>query len=196
MSEADFRLSIAVQIAKREGTPRVHGNGFIQLDVAPDTRLHVWGHRDIPRQSSYTGIHDHVFGFRSKVVVGRVFQVKYSRCPKAFGKMYRIFTPMTREGEDTVLVPADAPLIRLDHAHIRMVEQGSYYTMQPGEVHETVSDGWAATIMTKTRRRPHAVARVFVPEGRAPDNDFNRNAALSPEKCWNIIEEVTAGAFL
>lgn len=186
MDETDLRMLIA----QRRGEPRVHGNGFIQLDVAPDIRLHVWGHPDIPRQARYTGVHDHTFGFRSSVLRGRVFQVTYSRCSKSFGKSYRIYNPVTREGEDTVLVDSGAPSIRIDTAHIGLITQGKTYQMQPGAIHATVSDGMAATLMHKTKRVPDAVARVFVPEGVEPDNNFNRNHVLNSSDCWRIIEQV------
>jgi hypothetical protein len=35
-------LKKLLQAAQREAVPRVHGNGFIQLDLEPDLRLHVW----------------------------------------------------------------------------------------------------------------------------------------------------------
>src|SRR3546814_6146607 len=68
-------------VRERGGRPRVHGNGFIQLDLTERGRLHIWGAPRIPRQKTATPIHDHVFGFESTVAVGRpvnlVFRIVY-----------------------------------------------------------------------------------------------------------------------
>ena len=82
--------------------PRVHGNGFIQLDLTERSRLHVWGDPRIPRQKVSTPIHDHVFGFTSTIIVGRLINVIYDVELRRFGD-FNIFTPEIREGEDTVL---------------------------------------------------------------------------------------------
>ena len=50
-----------------DARPRVHPNGFIQLDISPRKRFHIWAHPDIPqsgREDKEEDIHDHVFGFR------------------------------------------------------------------------------------------------------------------------------------
>src|SRR5665213_567737 len=60
--------------------PRVHGNGFIQLDVDPVTRIHFWGHHEIPRAKPMTPVHDHVFDFTSAVTKGWVLNINYDSC--------------------------------------------------------------------------------------------------------------------
>lgn len=40
--------------------PRIHGNGFLQIDLDPLRRMHVWDHR-WPRQIRDSSIHDHAF---------------------------------------------------------------------------------------------------------------------------------------
>lgn len=60
--------------------PRVHGNGFIQLDVTPRTRLHFWS-PEIPRQKVATPIHDHVFGFVSYVIDIMSFETQEQPLP-------------------------------------------------------------------------------------------------------------------
>ena len=62
-------VNLINELKERGISPRVHGNGFIQVDLTHDTRLHVWGDKRIPRQNTYTPIHDHVFGFKSHLVV-------------------------------------------------------------------------------------------------------------------------------
>ena len=41
--------------------PRLHGNGFIQLDLGDDQRLHIWSPDLPPAQRVSTQIHDHQF---------------------------------------------------------------------------------------------------------------------------------------
>ncbi len=56
---------------------RVHGNGFIQIDISSLTRVHVFGHPLIPRQLTPTPIHDHRFGFHSMVLAGCLVNVDW-----------------------------------------------------------------------------------------------------------------------
>ncbi len=49
--------------------PRIHGNGFIQVDLDELHRLHLWDVM-IPRQSVDSSIHDHAFGFESRTLQG------------------------------------------------------------------------------------------------------------------------------
>jgi len=64
------------------GRPRVHGNGFVQLDLTERSRLHIWGDPRIPKQKVATPIHDHVFGFESTIIVGRVISLTYAVTPR------------------------------------------------------------------------------------------------------------------
>ena len=57
---------------------RVHGNGFLQLDLPDDCRLHIFAHPALPSQRQSTHIHDRRFGFGSKVLRGRLVNVCYS----------------------------------------------------------------------------------------------------------------------
>src|SRR3546814_5268128 len=91
-------------VRERGGRPRVHGNGFIQLDLTERGRLHIWGDPRIPRQKTATPIHDHVFGFESTVVVGRLVNLVFSIVYCESGG-FEVYAPSIREGEDTVLGP-------------------------------------------------------------------------------------------
>lgn len=176
--------------------PRVHGNGFVQLDLVPGTRLHIWGDRRIPQQNTYTGIHDHTFGFFSMCLVGRVFQLPYVPADDGIsigmrrtvtGRAYKVYTPVPRDGEDTVL-HFDGIKMNLVRQRPRVIEAGETYGMFAREIHETVADRLAVTIMTKTEERAEGRAKVFVPDGKHPDNSFNRNA-FDDTILWQIIEE-------
>lgn len=177
----------------RGNSPRVHGNGFIQLDLESGARLHVWGHSMVPRQKVDTGIHDHRFAFISRVIVGRVMNVEwntinYNFAPDNPSITHKIYEPSVREGEDTVL-SYTGQVVAAYPSMTRTVLAGQAYTMEPRQFHETISDRPSITIMRKTYEVPSHVARVLVPIGKEPDNEFNRND-FDTKKLWQVIEEV------
>lgn len=180
---------------KRRGIrPRVHGNGFIQLDLTDTTRLHVWGDKRIPRQNVYTPIHDHVFGFKSTLIVGRLINVVYGFHRQEFGD-YRVYEPSIREGEDTVLA-ATKERVRVFPIRADIVEQNTgnkNYEMDPFIFHETFVTEPSITIIQKTgptlAQGATVKPRVLVRYDQEPDNEFNRYAA-DPELLWRIIERV------
>ena len=55
-------LRQALVRARRVATPRVHPNGFIQLDLNAEgtLRLHVWPDGPFPKQRSDSTIHEHI----------------------------------------------------------------------------------------------------------------------------------------
>lgn len=180
-------------------SPRVHGNGFIQVDLwGPGSRLNVWGHPDIPRQRVSTAIHDHRFGFVSTCIRGQIVNFTYEvgeRCPAG----YDVYEPRPRKGEDTELVRVDGPL-RLTAVRGSILSAEGYggvpraYAVAPGEVHEADPlGGPAATVMTKTITWDDYRPRVFVPSLLRPDNDLDRNAHDAGD-LWRIVREVLEGS--
>src|SRR5512146_542220 len=107
-----MRLIDYLQSRTTDYSPRVHGNGFIQLDITPTVRLHLWGDARIPRQRVATTIHDHAFGFTSRVVLGslnhRVVHLAPASEADLFASEAMVYQPHrvhTRHGEDTGLQP-------------------------------------------------------------------------------------------
>ncbi len=155
------------------GTPRLHGNGFIQLDLAHDQRFHVWS-PDLPRQSVSTQIHDHRFSFSSEVVLGllshTVYEVNYG-----VNETHSIYTAKKRNKDDTVLVKADMDCWPRIVSEVKLAA-GSTYTFSWGTFHESGADRLTATIMTKTIVFHSHTPRVLVPKDSEPDNEFDRYA--------------------
>lgn len=186
---------------QRCAKPRVHQNGFIQVDVDKDTRLHFWGHPDIPRQKVRTDIHDHVYGFTSSVLIGRLFNIVYHNSEEKYGD-YEVYIPQFREGDDTMLVPygqrmhISAPeiqIVRVAYNEANRWNNINTYSMRPKEFHETFAPEPTVTLMKKTVR-VQGVARILVPVGKEPDNDFNRYTMLDDQTLWNIIDDIVAVA--
>ncbi len=174
--------------------PRVHGNGFIQIDLTDRSRLHVWGDTRIPRQTVSTQIHDHVFGFESTIIVGRLINVVYEVETCEHGD-YRVYVPEVRKGEDTILKPTSMQVV-VEPFHVDMIDWNSgnrKYGTMPFEFHESFApDGPAATIIVKDdltqAQGAKAKPRVLCPIGQEPDNVFNRYDA-DEDLLWRIIED-------
>lgn len=180
-------------VRNRGVKPRVHGNGFIQLDLANDVRMHVWGDDRIPKQVTETPVHDHMFAFRSFVLRGSLFNRQFMWMESRdiydhIQSTHMVHRAQVREKEDTVLMPT-GELGRL--ALISEHEVTRSYQMTPLAIHESVAEALAVTVIVKqglTLAQGGASPRVFVPLGVKPDNDFNRYAT-SEDKLWQIIHE-------
>lgn len=175
--------------------PRVHGNGFVQLDLTPNTRLHVWGDERIPKQASPTPIHDHVFGFTSRVILGTIGNLRYDvGTPGPVRSMYDAYTydvhkAVVHDREDTALVPT-GEVVGLQNYPIHWYGTGETYSMRPGDLHETVVHELTVTVIEKTPPAPgqSTQPRIFVPYGRQPDNEFRRYN-FEPDLLWQIVAD-------
>jgi hypothetical protein len=198
---------------ERGAVPRVHPNGFIQLDLADDgtrvapARLHVWPDRtDIPRQSVVTTIHDHKFNMRSSVVKGRLVQLRYpvsvapSHSRSGFMPGWR-FThevhvatehpdPERAKNRETILGPTGV-FVHVGIPSTEIVEAGRSYAQPRYTFHDTAWHGLTATIMEKGKEDSSYNPRVLVPIGHEPDNSFVR-AHVDLDLCWNYIERAVA----
>jgi hypothetical protein len=181
--------------------PRVHGNGFVQLDITPRARLHVWGHRQIPKAKVETPIHDHIFGFRSWGLAGLLRNIIYDLDPTRDD--FEMYKPRIREGEDTVLAPTGIKVgVKTRKLDVIVPKDDTgrgerlpdSYDMHPWDFHETQVEGSTATLILKDgdtlAQRPDGIQpTVLVPKGVKPDPEFSRYTA-EPEQLWQIIREV------
>ena len=182
--------------------PRVHENGFLQIDLDQRRRLHVWGHPEIPRQRTWHPIHDHVFSFTSTVIVGRVVNVVYRPKEHPVGRyeMWQAQPPRRVGSQDTKLAlvptkdPAHGKRYDLVAEHVDVVHAGESYSMKRFDFHETVPVEPSITVMEKdgntlaerpTGHRPY----VAVPVGVEPDNAFDRDS-YSRDFLMRIFMEV------
>lgn len=194
------RIEDLRDLRDRSVRPRVHGNGFIQLDLDHERRLHIWGHPDIPKQEVATPIHDHAFGFHSEILVGRLVNVVYDfleLLSPTKGDAWNVYEPVPRHNEDTILeFTGEQGAVRIGYTILLIAGNHflSEYDFEPFIFHEMFAPEPSATIITK---RELTVAenlngykpRVLVPLGEEPDNSFDRYDN-DPEDLWRIIEEV------
>lgn len=167
----------------------LHGLGFLQVILPGNQRLHVW-HPDLPKRTCFkdSNIHDHRFGFISKVLIGTQVNQLY-RDTTGLGDLTH--WSFLHEGERTQfgnrpwvmdyrcrLEPVGAP---------RIIKAGESYEMNPYMLHATECDGVTVTLMTKTHEE-NTGAHSFCKIGIKPDVDFDRKQ-WSQERLWSVFTE-------
>ena len=177
-------------------SPRIHGNGFIQLDIGENYRVNFWGHKDIPKQDVDTSIHDHEFDFISVILKGYLLNTKYD---KVIGNTHKVYVPKISEGHNTKLIytKTDTAIRESEVEQIFFVDildlktKKSYY-MLAGELHQTQAFKPAVTLMKKIPKpsfiKKHS-ATVLVKAGERPDNKFDRHS-YENDFIWDLIEKI------
>lgn len=173
------------------GDPRVHPNGFIQLDLNRSDRLHVWHPRNPYRQKTYHTVHDHVFGFASICFSGRLVNVAYDVSPDPAGT-HVLWQAECTDGEESVLRPATGEPVRLRYRYAEVVQPGETYNFPAFQFHEPLFGEPSLTIIRKHDKTAHEGnplhPLIAVPIGVVPDNDFRRDA-VDVDVLWDLIEE-------
>ncbi len=155
--------------------PRIHPNGFIQLDLDEDgrKRLHVW-RNDLPRQTVYTPVHNHRFDFTSTTIAGALTNMTFDFQEPSEGTPHRQWVVRRNpESEETQLVPTDL-LIGLVATSVALMRPGDGYEFAAGAFHETGFVHNTVTIIDKSDPVDGIESAVMVPEGIEPDNTFTR----------------------
>jgi hypothetical protein len=171
------------QVYESGAVPRVHGNGFIQVDLNNEgtRRLHVW-HENLPRQKVATPIHDHVFDMQSTVILGTLIHEEFTWRRHPDGD-FLFYQARREEGtQNTTLQPA-LPLssgtvpVFIKRTQRLVMLPGSTYFFPSGRLHLSDHVGLTATIMEKINSPSgYGSPRVLVPVGQEPDNEFHRDA--------------------
>lgn len=155
--------------------PRVHPNGFIQLDLDDEgkRRLHVW-RNDLPRQKVYTPVHNHRFDFTSETIVGTLSNITFELGDIDQGPAHREWiVRRDPSSEETQLVPTSG-VVGLMAVSATLIPPGNGYEFFAGAFHETGFIHNTVTIINKTEPVPGIESAVLVPEGIEPDNTFTR----------------------
>jgi hypothetical protein len=198
------------EIVKQGKNPRVHPNGFIQLDLGEveddwhkshkrghsgaATRLHIWNPPgiELPHQGTTNEIHDHVFDMRSTIVRGALEQRLYEfvtldDLPDDYEPTHELYQAVYKKSGDSRLQSTGKKgALRLDRFF--SVSQGSSYVQPAFTLHDTGTPfGLVVTYMEKTEIHD-GDAHVVCPIDQPPDNSFDRASAMSEEDLWQAIE--------
>lgn len=190
MFARELALQLVNNVLRAGARPRLHPNGFIQLDLTVDgtIHLHVWPDPplDLPgMQKTKHPIHDHCFVMESIVLKGCITNLLY-RKRVALGDpatipVYRSYRAhnIAHEGgpDDTVLLPYEGDhLYCLEEASAQVVKAGESYYMPAMELHDSRVEGLTVTLMTKASVVRGYRPRIAVPLPIEPDNSFRREA--------------------
>lgn len=179
--------------------PRLHPNGFVQLDLIPngDVRLHVWPDEPLQAQATRHPIHDHAFDMESVVLLGRMTNVLYTSFPVeqvAFAGLFPFYVlhsvhSLGHDTTETILKPVSGTqnLVALHERRRVEVEAGQTYCMPAAVLHDSQPHGLTTTIMTKARFQRGYRPLVAVPLGVHPDNEFRR--ATDETKLLQVINK-------
>jgi hypothetical protein len=171
--------------------PRVHPNGFLQLDLPDQHRLHIWPDAlELPRPAVDMPIHDHTFSFASTILTGSLTNIVHEPVLDDEGgyHMYEIL-PFVATGRHTPFERTDANRYRFDVTETETNTPGQKYDFAAFRFHESVPHGLTATVICigafdRTRR-----ARVGCPIDQVPDGSFRRDC-LEDEVLWSIIGQL------
>lgn len=169
--------------------PRIHPNGFIQLDISDNLRLHVWVKEPLAKRKVDTPIHDHPFGFDSFVIYGQIGNVIYDVLPSTNGtyNVYQVM-PYTTIREDAPL-ERDKSSYELQRTKEFWTNEGERYHLEPYVFHETKISDLSATIIRVAPFDSRIPARVLCHSSMSPDRLFDRYA-VDQSVLWGVIEEV------
>lgn len=185
--------------------PRVHPNGFVQLDLAPvekswdaskkrghsgaSRRLHIWNPPgiELPHQKTVNEIHDHVFDMKSTVVRGLLYQRLYwfvvgAEEPPSH-ELYRAVYDSSNSRLEALGVKG-----QLRHYRSFPVGSGDSYTQPAFSLHDSDVPPGVTTITVMEKTEIHeGDASVVCKLGHPPDNDFNRATAVKKHDLWVAI---------
>ncbi|OAJ60567.1 hypothetical protein A6V36_01875 [Paraburkholderia ginsengiterrae] len=167
-SAADL-LSGALKAVDREDhsavTVQQHPLGFLcvkwNIDASRSLRIHVWGQDMRYRQEPNWPIHDHIFSFKSVILLGKVQNKIYTLSEQGKGRMCKIFeVDYTRE-QSTLIATGDPAMLTMTSATV--YEEGQTYEMQSGILHRTaLRSSFAVTVLATTLVRSQFGARPRV----------------------------------
>lgn len=177
---------------------RVHGNGFVQIDVPEldDLRIHIFGHPAVPRQTRPTPIHDHRFAFHSVILHGALVNVFWREIMKGTNgiiapKTHETCVYKRAEGTEDTKLRRTGRLVALapSQATSRVLTKGAGYHCSIGQLHETFANEPTITMMRKTKVDPGYQPRVMCRIGTEPDNAFHRDQALNQDQLWDVVRD-------
>jgi hypothetical protein len=173
--------------------PRLHPNGFIQLDLDAQKkrRLHVWPDKPVQAQKTRHPVHDHAFNFISTLLCGSLTNLRYY-----FMKSEHVTTVMHRAvrlqgGEDTILQPEESGYLGFIGGELML--PGQTYSMVKDVLHDSIPHGLTATIIEKESTQYTYGPRVAVPVKVTPDNDFRRET-VNEDLLWALIDRAVRRA--
>lgn len=171
---------LAFHYDNKKADARVHGNGFIQAELADGSKMHIWT-KDCPRQEVPTLIHNHTSPFSSTILYGYLRNEEYglgsSPTPDPKLTLYTKYQAVTRNKKDTVLEEDTwGGKFWLATTRKFYFSAGSTYQFPGTEdlFHATYPE--TDLVVTRVFRQPEEDRSpiILVKDGEKPDNNFDR----------------------
>jgi len=169
----------------------LHGLGFLQIKLPETYRMHVW-HPELPKRSCFehSQVHDHRFGFRSRVIVGKQRNDTFflSRAvPVSFSHIAYLHEGARMENGGRPWVEHYEG--QLKQVSSQEISVGETYDMLPYVYHSSTAlgDGKTVTLMKKTEEHDkgaHSLCQI----GVTPDDKFDRYQ-MSNGDMWEIVAD-------
>jgi len=190
LKRASLTLRRDLEDARAAGAaPRLHPNGFIQVDLSPDLRAHVWPETSLPTADPYCPIHDHTYGFFSLVARGSVRNIDLEAVAHEAGP-YRLWEIKQWAAERRTPTPRfiDDMRYALRPLSDKRHSAGTMYEMRPFVFHYSDAEPGTVTIIKILPSEPGRAARIAAQIGDEPDSRFERD--VPPERqaeLWDLI---------
>jgi hypothetical protein len=189
-------MRLIAQLRTLHTNPRFHGNGFIQLPLSANKRLHVWDRHLPPIEDHNATIHDHTWKMRSQVLAGRLEHRTYDA--RVHGT-FAIETPWTifeLEGTQSgrSKPKADGYPCSLTLTGTYEMSSGSSYFFDRNKLHESysVADRTVTIIEKFPEPDDFKFPRVVAPRGQRPVDAFDEHHTHQLSTMWAVIEEAIA----
>ncbi len=164
-----------------------HPLGFFHISPRKlaNIRIHIWpGPSKAPPQSRFPTIHNHLFSFESRVLVGRVLNKRYclKSCEQGALRRFRI----KYKGEVSELTPLEdfASIVSVTEEEIKASHT---YSLSAEEYHSSIADEGTVTIL---RTKHTENANVFVLKERSHNTSlrFTRQKISFEELRQTLLE--------
>ena len=171
--------------------PRYHGNGFVQLYLNDDHRLHVW-HPLLPvSEENNSRIHDHMWDMASQVLLGQLGHITYALdFEDSSHDMYAINQPEARRQSDNDVVFTFQDTVAARATGNYLMNTGSIYHFQHGLFHQSVvADGVLAASLLRKGPDILEYPRMLVASGEEPFQAFGKGVAPPEADLWEALRE-------
>lgn len=137
----------------------VQGLGMMRTYLSDEKRLHIW-HSALQTPDA-TVVHDHPWGFISKVELGRINQYRYIR-DNAFGTPWQEQLITCGEGGG---VAGEPSIVKLRKGEKEVYSEGDVYRQKAHELHVSFPLDNTVTVITREYTEDLDHAHVFFPLG-------------------------------
>jgi hypothetical protein len=167
-----------------------HPLGFVVITLyrtsSTALRLHIWPKVRAVQQPAWM-IHDHTFRFDSHVMVGELVNVLYE-IKSNMERKYRVFDVDYQDGR-SIMRPT-TQVVALKEKMREAVVAGGYYSIGPGEIHETeVPPASVTATILLTENVQRTPPRVFGDVGVSEDIEYIR-APLEPAAVLALLTQI------